>query len=109
MHWIKKAFLLFLLMWVGVSFAQTIEGMRMSQTPTEGVRFVADLDKKADVKVFRLDNPSRLVLDFAGTRFGQTKSGDAVFGRRRRDHRPQHERAHAPPVAEQCGTSGTAD
>lgn len=74
MHWIKKALLLFLLLWTGMSFAQTIEGMRMSQTPTEGVRFVADLDKKADVKVFRLDNPSRLVLDFAGTRFGQTKS-----------------------------------
>ena len=74
MYWIKRAFLLFLLMWTGTSFAQTIEGMRMSQTPSEGVRFVADLDKKADVKVFRLDNPSRLVLDFAGTRFGQTKS-----------------------------------
>ena len=43
----------------------------MSQTPSDGVRFVADLDQKADVKVFRLNNPSRLVLDFAGTRFGQ--------------------------------------
>ena len=71
MHWIKKAFLLFLLLWTDVSFAQTIEGMRMSQTPNEGVRFVADLDQKADVKVFRLDNPSRLVMDFSGTRFGQ--------------------------------------
>ena len=71
MSWIKRTFLLFLLLWSGISFAQTIEGMRMSETPNEGVRFVADLDKKAEVKVFRLDNPSRLVMDFAGTRFGQ--------------------------------------
>ena len=74
MYWIKKAFLLFLLLWAGTSFAQTIEGMRMSQTPTEGVRFVADLDQKTEVKVFRLDNPSRLVMDFSGTRFGQANT-----------------------------------
>ena len=71
MRCLKWAFLLFLLLWTGTSFAQTIEGMRMSATPNEGVRFVADLDQKADVKVFRLDNPSRLVMDFSGTRFGQ--------------------------------------
>ena len=74
MHWIKRAFLLFLLLWGSVSYAQTIEGMRLSTTPTEGVRFVVDLDQKADVKVFRLENPSRLVMDFAKTRFGQKKA-----------------------------------
>ena len=51
--------------------AQTIEAMRMSPTATEGVRFVADLDQKTDVKVFRLEKPSRLVIDFSGARFGQ--------------------------------------
>ena len=74
MRWIKKALLLFLLLWASICSAQTIESVRMSQTPAEGVRFVADLDKKAEVKVFRLENPSRLVMDFAGTRFGQTKA-----------------------------------
>lgn len=74
MRWIKRVFLLFLLLWGSVCSAQIIQGMRMAQTPSEGVRFVADLDQKADVKVFRLNNPSRLVLDFADTRFGQTKS-----------------------------------
>jgi len=71
MRWIKRAFLLFLLLWFVPVSAQTIEGIRMSQTPAEGVRFVADLDKKAEVKVFRLENPARLVMDFSGTRFGQ--------------------------------------
>ena len=71
MYWVKKALLLFLLLCGGICSAQTIENVRMSETPNEGVRFVADLDKKAEVKVFRLENPSRLVMDFAGTRFGQ--------------------------------------
>ncbi|MBO7483574.1 MAG: N-acetylmuramoyl-L-alanine amidase [Alphaproteobacteria bacterium] len=71
MHWIKRAFVLFLLLWSGVSLAQTIDAMRLSETPSSGVRFVADLDDKADVKVFRLENPSRLVMDFSRTRFGQ--------------------------------------
>ena len=71
MRWIKRAFLLFLLLWSVPLSAQTIEGIRMAQTPNEGVRFVADLDKKAEVKVFRLENPARLVMDFSGTRFGQ--------------------------------------
>ena len=48
MHWIKRAFLFILLLWGGIVQAQTIEAMRMSETPTEGVRFVADLDKKAE-------------------------------------------------------------
>lgn len=74
MHWIKRALLAFLLLWTSVCYAQTIEGMRMSSTSTEGVRFVADLNQKADVKVFRLENPSRLVMDFSGTRFGQKGS-----------------------------------
>ncbi len=71
MHWIKKALLVLLLLWGSVCQAQTIEGMRMSATTTEGVRFVADLDQKTEVKVFRLENPSRLVMDFSGARFGQ--------------------------------------
>ena len=71
MNWLKKIILLIFVMWCGSTFAQTIEGMRMSQTPTEGVRFVADLDQKTDIKVFRLSNPSRLVMDFSKTRFGQ--------------------------------------
>ena len=74
MSWIKKAFLLFLLLWGTGVGAQTIEGMRMSSTPTQGVRFVADLDQKTDVKVFRLDNPARLVMDFSDTHFGQKKA-----------------------------------
>ena len=71
MHWIKRAFWVFLLLWGTICHAQTIEGMRMSSTSADGIRFVADLDQKTDVKVFRLENPSRLVMDFAGTRFGQ--------------------------------------
>lgn len=78
MHWIKRAFLFILLLWGGIVHAQTIEAMRMSETPTEGVRFVADLDKKAEVKVFRLENPSRLVMDFSGTRFGQKNTISSV-------------------------------
>lgn len=78
MRWIKKVLLLFLLFLASVCSAQTIESVRMSQTPTEGVRFVADLDQKAEVKVFRLENPSRLVMDFAGTRFGQQTALSSV-------------------------------
>ncbi len=51
------------------SSAQVIQNIRLAATPSDGVRFVADLDKKAEVKVFRLEKPSRLVLDFAKTRF----------------------------------------
>ena len=74
MSWLKKTLYFFLLLCACVVHAQTIEGMRMSSTATQGVRFVADLDQKTDVKVFRLNNPSRLVMDFAGTRFGQKPS-----------------------------------
>lgn len=62
---------LFLIMISNFSFAQVIQNIRLAETPSDGVRFVADLDKKVDVKVFRLENPSRLVMDFAQTRFGK--------------------------------------
>lgn len=62
---------LFLMMMLvgGTCSAQVIQDIRLASTPSDGVRFVADLDKKAEVKIFRLEKPSRLVMDFAQTRF----------------------------------------
>ncbi len=49
--------------------AQTVQDIRLSGTPADGVRFVAELDKEADVSLSKLNNPPRLVIDFKGTRF----------------------------------------
>jgi len=51
------------------SFAQTVQDVRLASTPADGVRFVAELDKKAEVSLSKLNNPPRLVIDFKGTDF----------------------------------------
>ena len=52
-----------------ICFAQTIQDIRLATTPNDGVRFVAELDKQADVSVSKLSNPPRLVLDFKKAQF----------------------------------------
>ena len=47
--------------------AQTVQDIRLAGTPTDGVRFVAELDKEADVSLSKLNNPPRLVIDFKGS------------------------------------------
>ncbi len=69
---LRVLILTFILLWNWTLSAQVIQDIRLSKTPTDGVRFVADLDNKADVKVFRLANPSRLVMDFSKTKFNDT-------------------------------------
>ena len=69
MRWLKG--LLFLGLWFisSLSMAQTVQDIRLATTPTDGVRFVAELDEKADVSLSRLNNPPRLVIDFKNTSF----------------------------------------
>ena len=55
-----------------MAFAQTVQDIRLAPTPTDGVRLVAELDQQADVSLLRLNNPSRLVIDFKGADFDTT-------------------------------------
>ena len=76
------------------AFASTIEGVRLWRSP-DSTRFVFDLDSPVEHNIFKLANPSRLVIDVKNTkitantsnlalsdtpvkrlRFGGQKSGD---------------------------------
>ncbi len=63
-------FLFFLLFSTGC-FAGVVQSLRMSADAAGATRFVADLDGKTDVKVFRLFQPSRLVVDFKDSSFSK--------------------------------------
>lgn len=52
-----------------ISMAQTVQDIRLAGTPTDGVRFVAELDQETDVSLMRLNNPPRLVIDFKDSNF----------------------------------------
>ena len=69
MRWLKHLFFIYFCMMGSFCFAQTIQDIRLATTPNDGVRFVAELDKQADVSVSKLSNPSRLVLDFKKAQF----------------------------------------
>lgn len=61
----------------GQSFAAAIEGVRLWRSP-ESTRFVFDLDAPVDHNIFKLDNPSRLVIDVKNTKINADTSGLAL-------------------------------
>ncbi len=69
MRYLKYLLFICFFMISNLCFAQTIQDVRLATTPNNGVRFVAELDKQADVSVSKLSNPSRLVLDFKKAQF----------------------------------------
>ncbi len=64
-----KVLTLLLCLISSLSFAQTVQDIRLASTPTDGVRFVAELDQQADVSLLKLNNPPRLVIDFKKANF----------------------------------------
>lgn len=74
----KLAFLcLFLCCWFFTSTAMgvTIQNIRLAPYQPEVVRLVVELSDKTDASVFRLSNPSRLVVDFKNTSFSKKAPG----------------------------------
>lgn len=69
MRWLKGLLFLCFCLLSTFSLAQTVQDIRLSGTPTDGVRFVAELDKETDVSLSKLNNPPRLVIDFKKTGF----------------------------------------
>lgn len=69
MRWLKGLLFLCFCLLSTFSLAQTVQDIRLSGTPTDGVRFVAELDKEADVSLSKLNNPPRLVIDFKKSGF----------------------------------------
>lgn len=51
------------------SLGVTVQDIRFSASSPQKVRLVADLSEKTEAKVFRLQNPPRLVVDFEKTTF----------------------------------------
>ncbi len=70
----------FFCLWALCATAATIQDMRLSAKQNNAVRFVADLSAKTDISVFRLTNPSRLVVDFKHTDFTE-KARKRNFGK----------------------------
>lgn len=64
-------FLLCLLLNVATASAATLQDIRLAGYQPGVVRLVADLSDKTNASVFRLNNPSRLVIDFNKTTFGR--------------------------------------
>lgn len=64
-------FLLCLLLNVATAHAATLQDIRLAGYQPGVVRLVADLSDKTNASVFRLNNPSRLVIDFNKTTFGR--------------------------------------
>ena len=54
-------------------YAGEIKAIRTSAFQKEKVRLVLDLTAKTEAKVFRLQNPSRLVIDFPDTKFSSAE------------------------------------
>ena len=69
MRWFKGLLFVVLCFFSCFCLAQTVQDIRLAGTPTDGVRFVAELDKETDVSLSRLNNPPRLVIDFKNTNF----------------------------------------
>ncbi|QCU89851.1 N-acetylmuramoyl-L-alanine amidase [Thiomicrorhabdus sediminis] len=66
-HLSKLGFTLFILLWAEVAFASAeLSSMRVGQTDDK-TRVVFDLKDSKDYKVFQLNNPSRIVVDFFDT------------------------------------------
>lgn len=72
MRIIRLLFLSLCLLWGGASAAQDarVEALRLSRYQGDTLRFVAELSSEADVSVFRLESPTRLVVDFKKCAFG---------------------------------------
>lgn len=51
--------------------ATEIKEMRLATYTSDTVRFVAELSQKTEANIFRLENPSRLVVDFKDTTFSK--------------------------------------
>ena len=62
-------FLLFLTLWAPSVFAQKIQDLRLSTSDEQNVRFVVDLSEPAEIKLLRLSNPPRMVIDIENAPF----------------------------------------
>lgn len=69
MHWLKYLLFAWFVFIGNFVSAQTIQDIRLATTPSDGVRFVAELDHKTEVDLSRLSNPPRLVMDFKNAKF----------------------------------------
>jgi len=67
----KKCFLFlcFLMLWTPSVFAQKIQDLRLSVNDAQNVRFVVDLTDQAEIKLSRLSNPPRMVIDVENAPF----------------------------------------
>ena len=54
------------------AFAQQIQDLRLSASDNQNVRFVVDLSDRAEIKLSRLNNPPRLVIDVENAPFSAT-------------------------------------
>ena len=68
---LKKFLLLlcFLTLSASFAFAQKIQDLRLSSSDAQNVRFVVDLSDQAAIKLSRLSNPSRMVIDVENAPF----------------------------------------
>lgn len=63
------SFLLFLMFMAAPVWAQQIQDLRLSANDAQNVRFVVDLSDRAEIKLSRLVNPPRLVIDVENAPF----------------------------------------
>ncbi len=69
----KLFFLLLYFMLLSTSAcAQQIQDLRLSVNDPQNVRFVVDISDRAEIKLSRLSNPPRLVVDVENTPFSET-------------------------------------
>ena len=68
---LKKCFLFlcFLTLWIPSVFAQKIQDLRLSVNDAQNIRFVVDLNDQAEIKLSRLANPPRMVIDVENAPF----------------------------------------
>ena len=62
-------FLCFLTLWIPSVFAQKIQDLRLSVNDAQNIRFVVDLNDQAEIKLSRLANPPRMVIDVENAPF----------------------------------------
>ena len=62
-------FLFFLVLATAPAFAQKIQDLRLSVNDTQNVRFVVDVSDQTAIKLSRLSNPARMVIDVENAAF----------------------------------------
>jgi len=66
----RFVFLLFFMLFGSMpAVAQQIQDLRLSASDNQNVRFVVDLSDRAEIKLLRLNNPARLVIDVENASF----------------------------------------